>query len=52
MAMAADLAGRYSPATATLMVAAVRGGLRACRRLGLISGDDYANAVDIKPIKA
>jgi hypothetical protein len=50
-AIAADLAGRYSPATANLMMAAVRGVLRACRRLGLISADDYANAVDLKRIK-
>jgi hypothetical protein len=35
-AIAAGLAERYSPATANLMVAAVRGVLRACRRLGLI----------------
>jgi predicted nucleic acid-binding protein len=45
------LAERSSAATTNLMVAAVRGVLRACRRLGLISGDDYANAVDLKPIR-
>jgi integrase len=49
-AIQAQLAGQYSPATANLMVAAVRGILRACRRLGLISADDYANAIDLKRI--
>ena len=50
-AIQAQLAAQYSPATTNLMLAAVRGVLRACRRLGLISGDDYTHAVDLKPIK-
>lgn len=50
-AILAQLAGRYSPATANLMLAAMRGVLRAARRLGLMNADDYSNAVDVKRVK-
>jgi integrase len=50
-AIQAQIAAHSSPATANLMLAAVRGVLRACRRRGLISDDDDANAVDLKRIK-
>jgi hypothetical protein len=34
-------------ATANLTLAALRGVLRECRRLGLMSADDHARAVDL-----
>lgn len=46
----AELARRYSPATANLMLAAVRGVLKAARQLGQISADDYTNAISIKRV--
>jgi site-specific recombinase XerD len=50
-AIRAALAERYAPATANKMLAALRGVLRECRRLGLMTADDCAMASDIKPIR-
>src|SRR5215212_9031110 len=44
-ALRAALVERYAPATCSKMLAALRGVLRACRRLELLSGDDYTRAV-------
>ncbi|MBD1833336.1 tyrosine-type recombinase/integrase [Cyanobacteria bacterium FACHB-472] len=49
-ALRSELMERYSPATANKMLSALRGVLRECRRLGLISADDYMNACDLKQI--
>lgn len=45
------LAERYAPATANKTLAALRGTLKAARRLGLMSADDYYQAVDIPPVR-
>ncbi len=42
---------RYSPASVNRIMAALRGVLKECRRLGLMSYEDYAQAVDFKPVK-
>ena len=39
-ALRADLAARYAPNTANKILAAVRGALRACWRIGLLSAED------------
>ena len=50
-AIRAELAGAYAPATARKMLSALRGVLRAARRLGQMGADDYAQAVDLDPIR-
>jgi site-specific recombinase XerD len=51
-AVRAALAGRYRPATANKMLAALRGVLQECWRLGLMSAEEYQRARDLKTIKA
>lgn len=41
----------YSAGTINLHIAAVRGVLKACRRLRLMSENDRAEACDVKPVK-
>lgn len=45
------VAERYAPATANKIIAAVRGVLKTAWQMGLMDGDDYFRAVDIKPIR-
>jgi integrase len=49
-ALRQQLAARYAPATANRLLAALRGVLLACRRCGLLSADDYARLVDLRPV--
>lgn len=42
---------RYAPATANRMLCALRRTLKEAQRLGLMSGDDYARAVDIASVR-
>jgi integrase len=50
-AIRAALAARYAPATANRALSALRGVLRACRRLGLLSADDERAAGDVAPVR-
>ena len=50
-AIRARLAEQYRPATASKMLSALRGVLRACWRLELIEEAAYRRAIDIKPVK-
>jgi integrase/recombinase XerD len=45
------LSGRYAPNTTKRMLAALRGVLKECWRLGLIVHDEYACAADIAPVR-
>ncbi len=45
------LAETYSPATANLMLSAVRGVLKACFRLGYMNADDLQRASDVPPVR-
>jgi integrase len=49
-ALRAALQARYAPATANKLLVALRRVLLEARRLGQISADDYATAIDLKPI--
>ncbi len=46
-----QLAARYSPSTANRMLAALRGVLKECWRLRLMSEEDRAVASDLKPVR-
>lgn len=50
-ALRAALAERYAPATANRVLSAVRRVLLECRRLGLLSSEDYAAAADCGRVK-
>lgn len=45
------LAATYAPATANLMLSAVRGVLKACFRLGYMNADDLQRAADVPPVR-
>ena len=45
------LAETYAPATANLMLSAMRGVLKACFRLGYMSADDLQRASDVPPVR-
>jgi site-specific recombinase XerD len=47
----AHVAERYAPTTARKVVAALRGVLKRCWRLGQMSTDSYFRAVDLEPIR-
>jgi integrase len=50
-ALRARLIEHYAPATSNRMLAALRGVLLACRRLGLISADQQAQLCDVPPVR-
>ena len=50
-AVRAVLVDRYSPNTAKRMLAALRGVLKECWRLGLMTHDEYARAKDVAPVR-
>jgi integrase/recombinase XerD len=45
------LSDRYAPNTTNKMLAALRGVLKECWRLGSIVHDEYARAADIAPVR-
>ena len=46
-----ELAASCSPSTANLTLAAVKGVLKACRNMQLMSNDDYVAATDVRGVK-
>lgn len=50
-ALRADLAGRFAPNTANKTLAAVKGVLRACWRMGQMSAEHYFRCADVRPVK-
>jgi site-specific recombinase XerD len=51
-ALRSALAARYKPATANKMLAALRGVLKECQKLGWMSAENFQKAVDIPILKA
>ena len=47
----AHLAGKYAPSTANKMLSAMKGVLKACFRLGLMTADERDRASDIAPVR-
>ena len=47
----AHLAGRYAPSTANKMLSALKGVLKACFRLGLMTADERDRASDVAPVR-
>lgn len=50
-AIRSKLASKYAPSTANKMLSALRGVLHEAKRLGLMTAEEYSNAVDIKSIR-
>lgn len=50
-AIRSKLAEQYSATTASKMLSALRGVLKACWRLGLMTAEDYSRAADVKGVK-
>lgn len=50
-ALRARLSERYEPATVNKFLSALRGTLRAARRLGQMTADDCLDACDLKPVR-
>ena len=46
------LAESYAPATANLMLSAMRGVLKACFRLGYTTADDFHRDADVPPVRS
>jgi integrase/recombinase XerD len=46
------LADQYAPATVNRMLAALRGAMKECFRLGLMNADDHAKAIDLQNVKS
>ena len=46
-----ELARDLSPASANVRLSHLRSVLRECRRLGLMSAEDHANAIDVGPVR-
>jgi site-specific recombinase XerD len=51
-AIRSALSARYKPATTNKMLAALRGVLKECQKLGWMSAEDFQKAVDIPILKA
>jgi integrase len=51
MLIRSTLAEAYAPATANLILSAMRGVLKACFRLGYMSADDHQRAADVPPVR-
>jgi site-specific recombinase XerD len=45
------LASAYAPATANKMLSAMKGGLKSCWRLGLMTADERDRASDVEPVR-
>jgi site-specific recombinase XerD len=50
-AVRSQLAARYAPSTANLILSAVRGVLRAAWRLRLMTAEEYQRAADLTPVR-